>query len=300
MSTDSRRWYCDNVVAKWISSLPEELKARLPALRARECGFGAGPGCCAGEVETFAPPVPIDVAIGWCARYVGVLRRAHVKLDDGGVLWFERDGLYRYDAAGAVTELGLEVAHAAEQGADEEPANEETDAQRRWRLERQAARRGWRRFSAGIKRVGRPGQVRNDQDLYVAVIDSLRRICAVTLWMSDDWALDWSECACGYPRHVRVHWRATDGSATGDLLLHGGYTRLVDCGIDPTPQPPYLGGLQLAEGQKPGFTMTVVDGRVQYVVDAPEAKATGDHPSSHGAAHNQAQNPAALRTPSNS
>ncbi|MBI1944927.1 MAG: hypothetical protein HYS27_04480 [Deltaproteobacteria bacterium] len=67
--------------------------------------------------EAFAPSVPIDVAVGWCARYVDVLRRAHVTLDDGGVLWFERDGLYRYDAGGAGTDLGLDVVCAPEAAA---------------------------------------------------------------------------------------------------------------------------------------------------------------------------------------
>jgi hypothetical protein len=92
------------------------LAARFHPYRAVEAGFGAGPGCVAGEVRTFDPPVPVPDALAWLERYCHVLLRAHVRLDDGRRLTFERCGAITLRADGAACRPGLLVPVRTESG----------------------------------------------------------------------------------------------------------------------------------------------------------------------------------------
>ena len=60
-----------------------------------EAGFGAGPGCVAGKIEKFEALVSIEEGLYWIARYANVLKSAHLRLEDGSILWFNRWGFIR-------------------------------------------------------------------------------------------------------------------------------------------------------------------------------------------------------------
>jgi len=83
-------------VELWLESTPEEVLASVADLKVTEAGFGAGPGCCAGKVEQFNKPVPVQEGLRWIVDYSGVLKAAHLRLTDGSVLWFWRSGFMRW------------------------------------------------------------------------------------------------------------------------------------------------------------------------------------------------------------
>jgi hypothetical protein len=86
-------------IADLEATLPPELLDELHGHEVLEAGFGAGPGCVAGKIERFEPPVPLARGLAWIARWSGVLRKAHLQLDDGSVLWFEPGRFVRWDRA---------------------------------------------------------------------------------------------------------------------------------------------------------------------------------------------------------
>jgi len=71
-----------------------ELIGETPVL---EAGFGAGPGCVGGKVEPFDPPASIEDGLLWLAQYASVFKAAHLRLENGSVLWFDRWGFKRRD-----------------------------------------------------------------------------------------------------------------------------------------------------------------------------------------------------------
>jgi hypothetical protein len=80
-----------------ITTIPADVMELIQNKKAVEAGFGAGPGCVAGQVQKFVEPVELAEGIYWIEMYRQTLRAAHIMLDDRTVLWFHRDGFNRYE-----------------------------------------------------------------------------------------------------------------------------------------------------------------------------------------------------------
>ena len=81
----------------WPGELPEDVQEDIDGLMVLEAGFGAGPGCVAGKIEKYEPPVSIEEGLKWLSRYATVFKAAHLRLEDGSVLWLDRAGFLRYE-----------------------------------------------------------------------------------------------------------------------------------------------------------------------------------------------------------
>ncbi|MGM0576611.1 MAG: hypothetical protein ACQEXJ_12850 [Myxococcota bacterium] len=93
------------------ASIPADLQAHADAVGCDQAGFRAGPGFMAGLDEAYDPPVPLDTALSWIARYQAA-KRAHVRLADRTVLWFESRGFYQVDTSGRTPDsAGVVVRH---------------------------------------------------------------------------------------------------------------------------------------------------------------------------------------------
>lgn len=82
----------------FMTTIPAEVLAQIAGKKALEAGCGCGPSFIAGRIDKFEPPVALEVAVALVGSWQGIMRRAHILLEDHSVLWLEpRVGLYRYD-----------------------------------------------------------------------------------------------------------------------------------------------------------------------------------------------------------
>ena len=93
----------------FLATLPSNLRDRAAATGCTEAGFGAGPGCMAGKVETFDPPAALPDAVAWVHARSHFYKRAHIRLTDGFVLWFGPWGFDRAEQRSEAPRPGLVV-----------------------------------------------------------------------------------------------------------------------------------------------------------------------------------------------
>ncbi len=111
----------NNAVQQWLRDIPPTIWREVRQQEVVEAGFGAGPACVAGRTETFVEPVSIEEGLGWLSRHAGVLRVAHLQLEDRSVLFFEPLGFRRWDRTRqAPPRAGIVVAHPPCDHGDEE------------------------------------------------------------------------------------------------------------------------------------------------------------------------------------
>jgi len=80
----------------WPGEFPDEVLEHIDGLLVLEAGFGAGPGCVAGKIEKYEPPVSIEDGLGWLSSYATIFKPAHLRLEDGSVLWLWQSGCMRW------------------------------------------------------------------------------------------------------------------------------------------------------------------------------------------------------------
>jgi hypothetical protein len=97
-----------------LGTIPAEWHERAAAAGCLEAGFGAGPACVAGKIHKFDPPASLEEAAAWVQGWAGVLKKAHIQLGDGHVLWFHRSGFWRAEWRETAPRQGVVVRHAAE------------------------------------------------------------------------------------------------------------------------------------------------------------------------------------------
>jgi hypothetical protein len=98
-----------------VTTIPDAILAEVSTLRVADVGFGAGPACCAGKFHTYEVPVPLDEALAWIERHRGGLSKAHARLEDGSILWFESSGFRRRETGRQRRDLspGIITVHPA-------------------------------------------------------------------------------------------------------------------------------------------------------------------------------------------
>ena len=111
----------DDVVQKWLQTIPSEIWREVGQARVLEAGVGAGPSFICGKTEKFAESVPVEDGLVWLSRYAGSLRIAHLQLEDRSVLFFEPHGFQRWDRTRrAPPRAGVVVTHPIPDHGDEE------------------------------------------------------------------------------------------------------------------------------------------------------------------------------------
>lgn len=83
------------------ATISDAVRAEIAGLRVREVGFRAGPSFIAGDTVKFMPPAPIEHALVFLEKYAGCMRRGHIALEDGSILWFDPSGFQRRDVGRA-------------------------------------------------------------------------------------------------------------------------------------------------------------------------------------------------------
>ena len=108
-----------------LATIPAEWRERASKTLCSEAGFGAGVSCCAGEIESFDPPVSLEVAMAWVERSaLDVMKVAHIQLTDGHTRWFRRDGFARVEHREAAPRPGIVVEHESPPDAEGGPKTE--------------------------------------------------------------------------------------------------------------------------------------------------------------------------------
>ena len=80
----------------WPGDFPEDVLEDIDGQLVLEAGFGAGPGCVAGKIEKYEPPVSIEDGLGWLSSYATIFKAAHLRLEDGSLLWLWPSGCMRW------------------------------------------------------------------------------------------------------------------------------------------------------------------------------------------------------------
>ena len=106
----------DTTFQPLLSTIPEHIRAKTKQLRATDVGFGAGPGCCSGTFHKYDVPVALDEALAWIERHRHALSKAHARLENGSILWFESSGFVRHQVGGHRRDLepGIVTVHPAD------------------------------------------------------------------------------------------------------------------------------------------------------------------------------------------
>ena len=77
--------------------IPKYVFEKVSELNVIDVGFGAGPSCVAGKWQSYDPPVPFAEALNWLERYHHVLKRGHLRFENGSTLWIDSNGFKRYE-----------------------------------------------------------------------------------------------------------------------------------------------------------------------------------------------------------
>ncbi len=78
------------MVDEWLEGIPAGIRAKVERLKVIEVGVGMGPACVGVYIRKLKNPGrPLLIALDWLAGHADLMRRCHVVMTDGQMLYFE-------------------------------------------------------------------------------------------------------------------------------------------------------------------------------------------------------------------